>query len=200
MSELQQNRYDQILRRVGGLIGPGSKVSEVISELFPMIDVENVPGELLLLGGTQISYGSHINIPGAANAAQVQLFNVADSGKIVTITKVMFSSFNVVTARLGISNTAVGTATNAETFRDSRLPVASQPATQMRFFSDPTPADPQIQIRILNNVTFSLEDPNGVCVLSPGFGFHVGLDTLNATLVCSFLWRERTAEASELNF
>ncbi len=45
--ELQQNRYDQLIRRVGGIIGPGSKVVEALGELFPVIDVENVPGELL---------------------------------------------------------------------------------------------------------------------------------------------------------
>ena len=193
--------HEGLARDVGGMIGAGSKVSEGVSELFPMIDVENVPGELLLLGGTEMSMGSHINIPGAANAAQVQLFNVVGSGKIVTITKVIFSiSTGAATARLGISDTAIGTATNAEEFRDSRRPAASKPASQMRFFSDPTPADPQLQIGVFGNVPYTLDDPNGVCVLSPGFGLHVGLSALNVTLICSFLWRERVAEQSELQF
>jgi len=57
VTELQQNRYDQLLRRVGDLKGPGSKVNDVLQELFPTIDVENVPGELLFLMGTHIGLG-----------------------------------------------------------------------------------------------------------------------------------------------
>ena len=39
MSQLQQSRYDQLLRRVGDLKGPGSKVNDVLHELFPMFDL-----------------------------------------------------------------------------------------------------------------------------------------------------------------
>jgi len=201
MAELQTTRYDKIIRRVGGIVATGSMVSENVSELFPMIDVERVPGELLLLGGTEICQASHTNVPGALNAAQVQLFNVDESGKLVTITKVMVSAVTTtITVRAAMANAAIGTATNAEVFRDSRRPVASNPASQIRFLAQPTLSNPQVQVRLRGDDILILEDPNGVAVLSPGFGYTIGSSTINVTLIVTFWWRERPAEPSELNF
>ena len=58
MFEVQQNRWDQLIRRVSGSIGPGSRVSETLSELLPVMDVERVPGELLRLMGTDVAMAS----------------------------------------------------------------------------------------------------------------------------------------------
>ena len=200
MAELQQTRYDKIIRRVGGIVATGSMVSETVSELFPMIDVERVPGELLLLGGTEICHGSHVNVPGAANAARVQLFNPVGSGKLVMVSKFVASAAAAGNLRISLQSTALPNAANPETFRDSRRPATSQPAAQVRFDAVPTLADPIVQIFIANNLPFTLSEENTLAVLSPGFGYEIGFSTVNVTLRVSLWWRERVAELSELSF
>ena len=86
MTELQQNRYDRLLRRVGGLIGAKSMVNDALGELFPMLEVENVPGELLALLGTQLGWCSASLGPSVGNFNHHQLFNPADSGVVITVT------------------------------------------------------------------------------------------------------------------
>lgn len=199
-SEIQQDRYSKIVRRVGGLIGPGSKVSEVITELFPMIDVERVPGELLALGGTTIAQGGHQVAAAAGFFGAVQLFNPVGSNKIVTITQVRMASISVNSFfRISLTDTALGGASNVELARDSRFAAPEQPAAQVRFRNDATLVTPTTQIRGTINVDTELKDENSVAVLSPGFGYDVGTNAANNTLLVNFWWRERAAEASELS-
>jgi len=91
-NEIQQNRYDQTLRRVTGIIGPGSKVAEVLTELFPVIDVERVPGELLILGGTDLAAGGASLDGGPGNSSEINLHNPPGSGKIITCTQILITS------------------------------------------------------------------------------------------------------------
>lgn len=197
--EIQQNRYDQIIRRVTGIIGPGSKVAEVITELFPMVDVERVPGELLRLGGTNISYGGTITGPNAAAAARIQLFNPADSGAIITVSSVIVSSPDLHNIRWAIVDTALTTNVGVQRFRDSRGGVTSQPIGQVRAQLDAsfTPAQAQARLAADEHITF--DDSNGVGVLTEGFGLEFGSGVNNTTLLVSFMWRERPAVNSELN-
>jgi len=90
--EVQQTRWDRIIRRVSGSIGPGSRVSETLSELFPVLDVERVPGELLLLGGTAICVGANDNSGAAGQVARHQIFNPVGSGVIATVSKLIVAS------------------------------------------------------------------------------------------------------------
>ena len=121
MTQLQQNRYDQLLRRVADLKGPGSKVNDVLTELFPMIDVENPPAELLVLMGSRIAIGS-INqpAPGALLFEQHMLSNPVGSGAIITLLECVTSCSNT-NQRIGYGltqNTLAGTA--LEAFTDGR--------------------------------------------------------------------------------
>lgn len=200
MFEIQQNRYDQLLRRVGGLIGPGAKVGEVLSELFPMIDVERVPGELLLLMGTRIAIGGGIFTSAAGQSPKVQLFNPVDSGNIITVTRLTVSAGSNVLIRFGPVNLALTTGIGTETFRDMRLPLTDRPIGEIRQESAVALADGTGQVLVSPNIPFILEDPNGVVVLPPGTGFEIGRDDQLSTIVHYWNWRERVAEPSELNF
>lgn len=196
--EVQQTRWDRIIRRASGSIGPGSRVSETLSELFPVLDVERVPGELLLLGGTQIAMGQLDLTPLAANFPQIMLRNSGGSGSIITITQVRVSSTTAQRCRFGPTLNTF-TVNGLQTIRDTRRGPVGTPVGRVlgdrllvkgpNFFT--------AQLNGTDDVV--LEDPNGVAVVVPGTAFSVSANVVNTDLVCSFLWRERPAEESELS-
>jgi len=198
-TEIQQNRYDQLLRRVGGLIGPGAKVSEVLAELFPMIDVENVPAELLILAGTRTCMGGGAVSGAAGTAPKFQLFNPVGSGMIITITRIVFSVNGDVIHRWGRSNVSFAARISTETFTDTRNPVVNLPVGQIHQVAAAALASATMQARVLALTANEIWDQNAVAILSPGFGFEIGSGSNNVTASCAFNWRERVAEASELS-
>ena len=200
MTELQQNRYDQLIRRVGGIIGPGSKVSEVISELFPMFDVENLPGELFLLGGTRLGFGSALQPGIVGERSRIQLFNPADSGIIVTITTILFSVPNVAVVRLTSTINPESTSV-ASLVRDTRLGVTTTTVATVRAASEVAVlAANGGEFTVASNVLNQITDPNGIIVLGPGTGLTLTNTLGLSSLTVTFFWRERTAEQSELQF
>lgn len=197
-SELQQNRYDQLIRRVGGIVGPGSKVSEVLTELFPIIDVENVPAELQILGGTHLGFGGSSGPAVAAEFAFVQLFNPVASGKLVTVTQVNFMGSGNVILRFSVEAASRGAVVLSERFADTRLGVTNLTTAQIFFGSDPV-IPPNVGRMISEQLaTTTIQDPRGLIVLSPGNGFTVAAEVANKFINVSFWWRERVAEQSEL--
>jgi len=197
-SDLQQTRYDQIVRRVGGIIGPGSKVSEALSELFPVIDVERVPGELLALGQTQICLGSSTLLSDAGESPRIQLFNPVSSGKLLAISTAFANTTIIQVVRFGTSIVALTNGVGTEVFRDRRLAAASRPVGQIRTDSLVALADAHGQYTSIANVPFVLNDENTVAVLPPGTGFEIGATSRASTLFATFFWRERVALESEL--
>jgi len=199
-TELQQNRYDQLLRRVGGIIGVGSKVSEVIPELFPMIDVENVPGELLLLMGTRVGIGGINILAVAGEFPRTQIFNPVDSGTIIAVTSVLISPdvTQPMTGEVTAIPQTIGV--SSEQFRDGRLIDVATPTAEIRGESNVAAVANVMQIIAPGNETTTLEDPNGVAVLSPGSGLEIGGTLAASKITVTFNWRERTAQQSELNF
>jgi len=198
VTELQQNRYDQLLRRVGDLKGAGSKVNDVLQELFPTIDVENVPGELLFLMGTRIGWASAAKAPTAGKKAGVQLFNPAGSGQLITISSVSFGTSANGNMSYGIVITALGTNTGVPRLRDARVGVGPSGVSELRTSADAV-ALLSGEIRLNANAMYLLTDPNSVCVLSPGTGMTV-VGSVDQSIFISFNYRERVAEPSELTF
>ncbi len=199
-NELQQTRYDQLVRRVGGIIGPGSKVAEALPELFPMVDVERVPGELLVLGGTRIAMGSIEVSAGPAVAATIQLFNPVDSGFLVTISSAIISSGSGTQVRWNIETTPLTTLSTNRAFRDGRLSGVPRPVAQIRSVETAAATTRSGQMRMLANTPYRLEDPNGVAVLAPGTGLTIQDISLHQLLAVTLFWRERVALQSELSF
>ena len=199
-NEVQQNRWDQLIRRVSASIGHASHVTETLTELFPVLDVERVPGELLLLGGTRLGQGGTQVTGAAGESGKAQVFNPADSNLLVTVTTLIVSTTANDTIRISTTNTELATGTGLENFRDRRLPITSRPAAQIRSESAVALADAHIRIRVISGESAILHDENGLAVLPPGSGYEAG-STANAIAIsASFLWRERPAEQSELSF
>lgn len=197
MYEVQQTRWDRIIRRVSGSIGPGSRVSETISELFPMIDVERVPGELLLLGGTQLCMGTTNTAGVAAQFAQSMLRNPGGSNTLITITQVVMFSSAAQTLRAGPTLNTFPTA-GIQTIRDTRRGPAGVPVGQCLSDSGGVAGPLFFRMQMNGSSPFIWNDENGLAVIAPGTAFAVSNAAANANLEVGWLWRERPAEQAEL--
>lgn len=197
-NELETSRYDQLMRRVGSMVGPGSRVAEVLTELFPVIDVERVPGELLALMGTRLGVGTSALLAGGGIAPKIQVFNPAESGNIITVTQFIAVVDTAQEIRWAVTGTALSTAIGLQAFRDGRFRLPARPLGQIRRESSATLTLAEGEIDLEAATIFTLADPNGVAILSPGTGFEVGATTFATKLRVTFNWRERPAEPSEL--
>ena len=198
MTELQTNRYDQLLRRVGDLKGPGSKVNDVLQELFPTLDVENVPGELLLLMGTRIGWGGTAKTPTAGKIAGIQLFNPANSGHMISISHVDISANGANVWQWGTTVSALGVDTGLARPRDVRLGTGAAGVAQLRTSGDAVGIAVNT-LRTTTNTPYRLTDINSFCVLPEGTGITF-TGTTDVIISLSFFYRERIAEPSEVNF
>jgi len=198
-NEIQQTRYDRLMRRVGGIIGPGSKVSEVLTELFPTLDVESVPGELLFLTGWQLGFGGGSITPGAGDVQKFQVVNPADSGKLVVVTRAIITGTANTSYSMNVTATLFVSAPGTETKRDTREGVG-QTVAQVREESSAVLTSPNFVMLRGTRAPMDLQDNNGLAVLSPGFAFEIGNNTGAQQTAVGFFWRERTAELSELAF
>ena len=203
MSEIQIGRYDALLRRVADLKGPGSKVNDVLEELFPCFNVEELPAELYILAQTDLCFGGGRTDGIVAQAGRAQLFNPEGSGKILTITQVGFAVGSLGTTRWGRRDTPLTTELQTQLFRDTRKapgPALTLPVGQIRIQTSVALANATGQTFVPSVTPFTLEDENGVMVLGPNTGFEIGTDATNQQANFYFYWRERVAEPSEINF
>jgi len=197
-SEIQQNRYDQLLRRVAGIIGPGSKVSEVLTELFPVLDVENVPAELLVLAGTRTAMAGGNLTSAAGEGVRMGVFNPAGSGHLVIVTKVIVSFGATQVMRWGRNTNELTTQTGVDVFTDTRMGL-SRPVGRFGQQSSVALAPATGSVVVESNTAFNLLNINELMVLSPGNGFDLGGTSSALTMRAAFYWRERPALESELN-
>jgi len=200
MTEIQQGRYDALLRRVADLKGPGSKVNDVLEELFPTFDVENLPAELYILAQTDLCMGGSFVAAASSEAGRGQIFNPAGSGKVITVTQAGYSIGVGTTVRWGRRDVQHTTHFQTQIFRDVRHPLGNLPTGQIRGQTSVALANANGQSRMLANTPFTLKDPNDITVLTEGTGFEIGGTELNTSISFYFYWRERVAEPSEINF
>ena len=197
--EIQQTRYDQLMRRVAGIIGPGSKVGTVVSELFPMIDVERVPGELLFLMGTRMGFSAASLTAAAGQTSKLQLFNPDESGKLITVTSMWIGSDATQILTFGLESAARGAAIGPGEFRDTRGSPGEPTSAVVNFELSAPTVTGTARIPVIANESTKIDDENGVAVLQPGTGLTVSPLVQVTRIDVTFFWRERVAEKSELN-
>jgi len=199
VGEIQQGRYDRLLRRTTAQVGPGSKVGNALEDLFPTIEVENTPSELLRAVGWTLGAGQSIIVPAAGTKAVIQLFNPPGSGHLITLTHLMVSVSVNGSINMGPSFAALTGTSTAGQQRDTRDEVLSETVGLIQEQDDALIANLQNVILLLNQ-TFQITDSNDIAVLAPGTGWRLGAAAIDVALRISFLWRERVAEPEELSF
>jgi len=200
VTEIQQNRWDQLIRRVANIVGGGSQVNDTLNELFPTLDVENVPSELLALSRTSlVTAGSLLN-PSVGNVNKHQLFNPATSSVMLVVTQMIVSTGVAGNSEIVVEVTARTTNVGNVQRRDTRAGFAEAVIGENRTQQDAAGVASIVNIRLLANTAFSLTDPNDLFVLFPGTGVTFSPTTANVQSVCQFFWRERVFEPAEINF
>ncbi len=196
--DLQQARYDQLVRRVGALYGGGSKVTEVLAELFPVLEVEDTTPELLALTGWRTAWQSTERPASVAENSVSQLFNPAGSNQLVAVTQIIIRSSVDTFLNVEIQATQIGTPVSG-LFRDSRFGVPRSTTAQVSSI-DLGVVGGGLRLIVTNNEETTYRDDNGIVVLAPGSGLTIGTTAANTILVVNYFWRERLAQASELLF
>lgn len=197
--DLQQARYDQLVRRVGALYGGGSKVVEVLPEVFPVLELENTTPELLALSGWRLAWQSTERPADAVNNSASQLRNPAGSGMIIAVTQLGLRAAGADTKIQGeISTTVFGTPVPG-LYRDSRFGTPRNTTGQVATAVG-IPVGGGLRWATTVNIQDRIEDINGIVVLTPGSNLNLGTVNDNITLTVNYFWRERLAQESELNF
>lgn len=199
MTALNQNRYDQLLRRVGDLKGPGSKVSDALTELFPMLDVENIAAELLVLSGSRLCMGTitlvaggvgffstaFLRVNGGAGivARVIDVYHVPETSQIINIGPTQNSSAD----------------TGVEAYSDGRVFGQGTVAKVQGNNNFLSAGSAFYRPRSRDSIGFRLENYRGFAVVTPGTALSVSNTVDNLGMDVSFMWIERQAQPSELN-
>ncbi len=198
-NDLQTARYDGLIRRVGGLLGGGSKVTETLSELFPMIDVENLPAELLFLAGWRTGYRAINTSATVGETSRSQLINPAGSGLIVAVTDVWLTSGATEVIAYSLVD-VLFTPVFPGRKRDTRTGAIEDTGTVVALEQIGNTIQ-RGAFNVAATETFHhFAQSNDLFVLSPGTAIEYGTTTDNTNLAITYMWRERAALSSELNF
>jgi len=199
VGQILQGRYDRLLRRTAAQVGPGSKVSNALEDLFPTLDVENAPGELLRASGWFLCMGRTNRIAAAGTTSASQLFNPIGSGKLIVLESCIIGLAASTDIQFGPTFIALTGGSVAGAERDTRRGAIAA-STGLVQFQDDGAASAFGIIRVLAADPYKLNHRNGVAVLVPGTGFIVTVASLAQTLRVSYFWRERTGEPEEFGF
>ena len=199
MTQIQQNRYDQLLRRVADLKGTGSKVNDALTELFPMFDVENVPAELLLLAGSRLCMGTISSAAGGVGFfSQTIIRNPGDSGVIARIVAIDARISVIGNIVIGPSQNSL-TAGGARAFADTRVFGEGTTLVLQQANNLLSAGSTFYIIRDNTLAGIHFEPPSSIAVLAPGGGLQVSPQGSDRAIDASFIWVERVAQPSELN-
>jgi len=199
VGQILQGRYDRLLRRTTAQVGFGSKVGEALEDLFPTLDVEQAPMELLRASGWKFGSGRVIRVAAAGTENAIQLFNPVGSGQLIVLTHLMVSVGAATDITYGPTFVALTDASVAGSERDTRAGAIS-PTVGLLQRQDDGVASAFGLFRGSTTIPQILDDQNGLAVLAPGTGWIIHAAALAQTIRSSWMWRERVAEPEELGF
>jgi len=197
--DLQQARYDQLVRRVGALYGGGSKVVEVLPEVFPVLELENTTPELLALSGWRTAWQSTERPAPVAMTSTSQLSNPPGSGVLAVVTMLICSGDVAFVFGAELQTASIGGTPIRGLFRDSRFGIPRNTALTVESV-DGGVVGGGLRLQVASAEQVFLRDDNGIVVLTPGGRLTVGALNDGVRLTVNYFWRERQAQESELNF
>jgi len=161
-----------------------------------MIDVENLPIELLLLAGSRLCMGNASLGSNPATFTQMFLRNPAGSGVVARLIMIecVISAQSCVFGPTQNSSTNLG----GEAFADTRI-FGEGTALKLQGANNFGSAGSTFwQQRSLVDLTLTFAPPGGIAVIAPGAAFSAGPAATNQSFTASWLWIERQAQPSEL--
>lgn len=209
-NEVTLPQWQNVIRRVFGLQGPGGNVPIVAPEIVPVVILQPSHPEFHLLRKEKLWRMGRVNAGGVGTVGSIGIVNPSTSGVMAVFTRILHSGFSS-GAGVGME-VFLDTQLNIEAVtpnvgatvgpRDTRLitPGAGVPATVMRH--GPTAAGfTGFQLAATSTpaanvlVTHELRD----LVLMPGFGFvcRVNLSGSGNITILNAEWYERVLETSE---
>ena len=197
MGRLQTARLENFIRRWGSIKGPGSVLSETLGDVFPILDLENLTPENQLVAGWSLVSGFATTIGVAAQTAAVQIANIAGSGLIAVVDKVIVNTQSASNVTWGLDARLLGAVINTQN-RDGRQQQFSG-GLRVRGSANISARTAGL-IATVAGVDRELEVPNGVVVLSPGTQLTFVNSVVNDDIRVVFFGRVRIAEPSELSF
>ena len=199
MGRIQTARHDGLIRRLFSIKGGGSLMAESLGDAFPVLPLEGGPPELLKLAGWELGLAGQQTTSPVGQTLGMQLFNPADSGILVVVTRLEVSISTATIAFLGVTAVALATASVGRQ-RDTREGVLAQTAGTSRHGNNTTPPVGAMRLRVNANIGTVYEDSDALAVLAPGTGLTFVTVATNVVGNSAWLYRERSAEPSELNF
>ena len=199
MGRIQTARHDGLIRRLFSIKGGGSLMAESLGDAFPVLQLEGGPIELLKLAGWELGLVGNTFTSGVGDTAGWQLFNPVGSGKILIPTTAFYTVDAAGIIFLGLTAVALTNATVGRQ-RDTREGVLARTAGIARNVGAPVVPVGAIRLLPRADVQQKLHDSDGLAVLAPGSGLTFVTVATNVTVAFGFLFRERIAEPSELEF
>ncbi len=199
MGRVQTARHDGLLRRLFSIKGGGSLMAETLGDAFPVIQLEGGPVELLKLAGWELGMGGLQSTSPVAQTNAMQILNPAGSGKLVVPTTFIVGANAASTAFLGLTDVVLATASVGRQ-RDTREGVTARTAAILRTGNAAVAPIGAMRVRIQNAIDRTFEESVGLAVLAPGTALTFVTIATNIQLGFGCIWRERTAEPSELSF
>jgi len=200
MGSIQTTRYDELLRRTTDQYGGGSKVGEALEDLFPTLDVESLPMELMRASKWTFGSASMQITPAVGTRFVAQIFNPVGSGKLLVVENVYLHGNGTVDVLFGPTFVAlVASSQSIGAERDTRAGVITPTVGRILELDDGAFAAFN-SVRLTANVLHKISGSPDLAVLAPGTGLTFNFSTVNISGTVSAMWRERVALTSELDF
>lgn len=199
MGRLQTARLENFIRRWGSIKGPGSVLSETLGDVFPILDLENLTPENRLTAGISMVAGSASGLGGVAQLGGAQFINPADSGSLLTLTKLRLFTSAGQTVNCGLTTTLFTAFINTRNL-DSRSPQNFNGSALAGGNTNTASSLGDFIVLTRSNIDYILDVPQGIAVMRPGTAFQVTASVTNILISATFWGYTRLAEPSELSF
>lgn len=200
MNEIKRYRFNDLLCRLFGLeTNPAAVV--INPEVQAGFEIEPYNIESRFLGGWRSCSCRHALAPAVGAAAEFRLRNPTGSGVLLVLELVAVASGANDQISLGLG--AIGTdyaqlpAAPGRSFRDPRNTGLPTGLVSGDTAGAGLLGGTMLNLTILANDPWSITDPEGICVIPPGYAVDLLFNTQNITQFCSFWWRERAFPTEE---
>lgn len=192
MTQIQTARYEQFLRRLLRIVS-GNVMHTLQGDISPVIQMEDPQDAALLFWkGHNLACGHVVASAVPAFNGLIIMHNPPGSGRLVVLEQIHLLGPNIVAMQIQ-PGTAGGNSGQTQLMDSRNTPLVSLPVTRFTVTSTD----------VLNGTFLSQPSPNPRTVrlpwvLQPNTLLSLTQNALNTVFEASFVWLERSAEASEL--